>query len=90
MLLSDEYVRAVLGEVDETDLSLESHRLIFRAVRTLHAAGEVVDYVTVKDHIRGLHLLRLVGGPSGILDLLGFAGEWVPIAYHVKVIKGEG
>lgn len=89
MLLSEASADLVLSRTEESNFFTKKHRLIFRAIKRLHADGTVIDYITVKDLIREWRQLRRVGGPNGILALLGRVVEGMPLKYYVKVLRGR-
>lgn len=51
------------------DFSLEKHRLIFRAMVNLHAAGQAIDRVSVATHLQRLRQLEAVDGLSYLAAL---------------------
>lgn len=59
----------VAAELSDTDLSLEAHRRIYRAVLELYEAGIEVNYVTVAERLRAAGHLESVGGLSYLTEL---------------------
>jgi replicative DNA helicase len=70
LLLSSDAVGAVAEMALAADeFYRPAHQHLYEAIRTLAAAGEPVDAVTVADELRRAGLLEDIGGPGLLLDL---------------------
>lgn len=69
MLLSPDARREALNLLDASDFYTPAHQHIFHAVATMFENGEVVDPVTVCDHLTSAGLMDAVGGPAVLVSL---------------------
>jgi replicative DNA helicase len=73
-LLSPEYGAKVYGlclaqRITEAHFDTPAHRLMYRAIVTLHTDAEPVDIITVTNHLRDAGWLDDCGGPAYITDV---------------------
>jgi replicative DNA helicase len=59
----------VTGHVEEADFLRSDHRLIWRAIQTLHEQGRPFDAVTVAEWFEAQGLAERVGGGSYLIEL---------------------
>lgn len=76
----------VAAALDESDLGLERHRVIWRALMALHAAGRGVDYITVAEQLRAGRQLDTAGGLGYLVDL-DRGTPAVPIDAYLRVVR---
>lgn len=79
MLVEPTAASVAMAIVEEDDFYREVHRIIFRAMMTLHSRNEAVDLVTVGAELRRRAQLENVGGGEYLTALIG----QVPTAAHV-------
>jgi transcriptional regulator with XRE-family HTH domain len=63
-----------------------AHRLIFAAIRDLHAQAEPVDFISVTDKLRAQDQLDRAGGSSYILSLVHSIPTTANIGHYVSII----
>lgn len=86
-MLLDSGAIDVAEHLDLSDLYIESHRTIFAAIRSLHAAGGEFDTLTLADSLRKAGRLDSVGGMSYLTDLTGHTWRTSDVSSYIKVIK---
>jgi replicative DNA helicase len=69
MLLDKDAIDTAMEQVAEPDFYLDSHRLVFRVLATLMAAGAPVDMVSVVEELKREGHLEAVGGATYISSL---------------------
>jgi len=91
MMVSETAVASVIVDVHLTDLDFyrERHRLIFRAVHSLHARGEPVDALTVAEQLTQTGDLTEAGGK----ELVSSLASTVPVAgnadHYARIVKAN-
>jgi replicative DNA helicase len=91
MMVSETAVASVIVDVHLTDLDFyrERHRLIFRAVHSLHARGEPVDALTVTEQLTQTGDLTEAGGK----ELVSSLASTVPVAgnadHYARIVKAN-
>lgn len=61
-----------------------AHRLLYRVMLELHAAGHPVEYIALSQHLQDTALMDKVGGQGALAELLDF----VPTPAHYAYYKG--
>jgi replicative DNA helicase len=69
MLLDKDAIDTAMEQVAEPDFYMDSHRLVFRVLATLTAAGAPVDMVSVVEELKQEGHLEAVGGATYISSL---------------------
>ena len=91
MMVSETAVASVIVDVHLTDVDFyrERHRLIFRAVHSLHARGEPVDALTVSEQLTQMGDLTEAGGKDHVSSL----ASTVPVAgnadHYARIVKAN-
>ncbi|MCH4083181.1 MAG: replicative DNA helicase [Coriobacteriaceae bacterium] len=89
MLLSQEVLQECLVALNEDDFYLYSHKAIFRAMNELFDRGQVVDPVSLADHLRSTGNLDRVGGMAYILDLNTNSFSLASWQHHVEILHRD-
>ena len=89
MLLSQEVLQECLVALNEDDFYLYSHKAIFRAMNELFDRGQVVDPVSLADHLRSTGNLDKVGGMAYILDLNTNSFSLASWQHHVEILHRD-
>lgn len=94
MLLDPEpFHLAVEQKLVPEDFYKPAHQHVFAAVRTLAAAGEAVDVVTVADELRRARFLDEIGGLDFLVELqnatpsISSAGRYVTIVRDTSILR---
>jgi replicative DNA helicase len=91
MMVSETAVASVIVDVHLTDVDFyrERHRLIFRAIHSLHARGEPVDALTVSEQLTQMGDLTEAGGKDHVSSL----ASTVPVAgnadHYARIVKAN-
>src|SRR5918996_2620803 len=91
MMVSEPAVPSVIVDVHLTDIDFyrERHRLIFRAIHSLHARGEPVDALTVTEQLTQMGELAEAGGKDHVSSL----ASTVPVAgnadHYARIVKAN-
>jgi replicative DNA helicase len=91
MMVSETAVASVIVDVHLTDVDFyrERHRLIFRAIHSLHARGEPVDALTVTEQLTQMGDLAEAGGKDHVSSL----ASTVPVAgnadHYARIVKAN-
>jgi len=87
ILLDAQCFDAVCASIRGEDFSLEKHRRIYSAMRSLHEAGDPVDRVTVMHELMRLGTLESVDGVSYINSLDEGIPQIINIDAYVKIVQ---
>ena len=91
MMVSETAVASVIVDVHLTDVDFyrERHRLIFRAIHSLHSRGEPVDALTVSEQLTQTGDLTEAGGKDHVSSL----ASTVPVAgnadHYARIVKAN-
>jgi replicative DNA helicase len=91
MMVSETAVASVIVDVHLTDIDFyrERHRLIFRAIHSLHSKGEPVDALTVTEQLTQLGDITEAGGK----ELVSSLASTVPVAgnadHYARIVKAN-
>ena len=91
MMVSETAVASVIVDVHLTDVDFyrERHRLIYRAIHSLHARGEPVDALTVSEQLTQMGDLTEAGGKDHVSSL----ASTVPVAgnadHYARIVKAN-
>lgn len=89
MLISQDILQECLVELDPTDFYLYSHRSIFLAMREMFDRGQLVEPISLADHLRSSGLLDKVGGASYLIDLNGNSLSLPSWHHHVEILHRD-
>jgi len=73
--------------ITEEDFYRGSHRMIYQAMVELSDANEVVDQITLTEHLKSKGQLEQVGGGAYVAELVQAVPSASNIRYHCKIVK---
>jgi replicative DNA helicase len=86
MMLEKDAVAPVFDILKEESFYVESHQLVFKAIKTLFARTEPVDLLTVTEELRRQGNLEKVGGAFAITDLTNRVTSAANVEFHSRII----
>ncbi len=89
LLLDADAMTRIEDVVDDTMFFREGHRVIFRAMRTLHTRNQAIDVVTLGDHLTGAGELERSGGLEYLSELLDVVPTAANISYHARIVRDK-
>lgn len=89
MLIEMDSVADSIARLDVNDFSLETHRIIYKAMLDLHKDGNPVDLHTVTSAMRKLRKLDAIGGPSYLAGLTEGLPRRLNVEHRVKAVKDK-
>lgn len=89
IMLSDEAYHRVADILDTGDFFIESHQLIWRAIKFLSEKGKPVDSVTVGDFLVKRGYGHVVDGGSYLIDLVSNTPSAANIEAYAEIVKDK-
>jgi replicative DNA helicase len=89
LMLDNEAWLQVAEHINETDFYRNDHRLIFRAIAGLSAAGKPSDVVTVAEALEASGELERVGGLAYVAALAENTPSAANIAAYADIVRGR-
>ena len=86
ILLSPNCIQIVREHVSADSFTQEPHRLIFRAACSMHDAGKVIDFLTLKDELKQRGDLDRVGGVTFLGDLSSHIPTSANVQYYAAIV----
>ena len=80
-------VRALSGNLNETDFYRHSHKLVFRAIRRLYDDGIDVDTITLSNKMKKDGTFDKSGGFEFINELTGFVLSATNVDSYISIVK---
>ena len=71
------------------DFYLQTHQVIFAAMRELFEQARPVDMITLTDHLQATARLEAAGGPAGISTLAGRISTAANVGYWSVIVKDK-
>ena len=91
ILLDNQALYKALEVISSDEFYLPKHRRIFEAMITLLTEqNQVVDLVTLSDHLQHAGALEAVGGSAYLTDLAQAVATAASVTYHAKLIHETG
>ncbi|TLY46160.1 MAG: replicative DNA helicase [Nitrospirae bacterium] len=91
ILLDNQALYKALEVISSDEFYLPKHRRIFEAMITLLTEqNQVVDLVTLSDHLQHAGALEGVGGSAYLTDLAQAVATAASVTYHAKLIHETG
>ncbi len=86
IMLDNTALDKAIEKIMPDDFYKESHRKIFTAMIELIGKGEVIDLITLPEHLNRKDELYNVGGHAYISSLLSVVPNAANIGYHAKIV----
>jgi len=83
---ADAVVKAV-EILDDTMFFREAHRRLYRAMIRLWEQGEVIDVVTLSEHLKSAGDFESVGGAAYLAQLMDAVPTAANIEYHARIVR---
>ncbi|MES2829650.1 MAG: replicative DNA helicase [Bacteroidota bacterium] len=87
MLLEKDAIQEILGFILNDEVFYkDEHRIIFRAIKSLHEDFKAVDFITVTQELSRTGELVLVGGAYKVTELTMKINSAVNITFHAQIL----
>ena len=87
ILLDNGSMAKAMELLTEEDFYRTSHRKIYQTMLELSEHGEVIDQITMTEHLKGRGELESVGGSAYIAELVQIVPSAANIKYHCKIVR---
>ena len=89
ILMDSAYYRKVVGKLEPQDFSLDSHRIIFNAMRELDEDGSAIQIVLLVERLRATKMLQKIStSPVAYLASLTEGLPWHPaIKDYLRIVR---
>ena len=85
----DEAMAKAMEHVSDQDFYRTAHRKIYQAMLDLSEHGEVIDHITLTEHLRVKGDLESVGGAAYLAELVQVVPTAANIRYHCKIVRDK-
>lgn len=89
ILLDNSSLAKAMEMLTEEDLYRTAHRKIYLAMLDLFELGEVIDHITLTEHLKTKGELEVVGGAAYLAELVQIVPTAANIRYHCKIVRGK-
>lgn len=86
VLIDNVALSKVGGLLTEEDFYRTAHRIIYRAMLDLTEHGQVIDQITLTEHLKTKGELESIGGAAYLAELLLSAPSATNIKYHAQIV----
>ncbi len=90
ILLDNQALYKALEVISPDEFYLPKHRRIFEAMIALGEQTQVIDLVTLSDHLQHVGALEATGGSAYLTDLAQAVATAASVTYHAKLIHETG
>src|SRR5437867_3730981 len=90
VLLDNQALYKALEVISPDEFYLPKHRKIFEAMIALAEHNQVIDLVTLSDHLQHAGALEAIGGNGYLTDLAQADATAASVTYHAKLIHETG
>jgi replicative DNA helicase len=87
MFLDPDAVVKAIEVLDDSMFFREGHRRLYRAMVRLWEQGEVIDAVTLSEHLKSTGDFESVGGAPYLAQLLDAVPTAANIEYHARIVR---
>jgi replicative DNA helicase len=87
ILLDNASMAKAMEALTEEDFYRTSHRRIYQGMLELSERGEVIDQITLTEHLKARGELEGVGGSAYIAELVQIVPTAANIKYHCKIVR---
>jgi replicative DNA helicase len=89
ILLDNEAVHEIAGELRPDDFYVPAHRRLFEAMVSLKDANQPVDITTLSDYLKSRDLLDSIGGPVVLAEIADYEATAANITYYSKIVRDK-
>ena len=89
ILLDNESMAKAMEILTEEDFYRTAHRKIYVAMLELSESGEVIDHITLTEHLKGRGELEAVGGSAYLAELVQMVPTAANIKYHCRIVRDK-
>lgn len=90
ILLDNQSLYKTLEILDPEEFYRPAHKRIFKAMVELSEQNQVIDLVTLTDHLQRSEALEGIGGSAYLTDLAQSVATAAGVAYHARLIHDAG
>ena len=89
ILLDNESIHEIAGELAPDDFYLPAHRRLFSAMITLKDGNQPVDLTTLSDYLKSHELLDSIGGPVVLAEIADYEATAANIAHYSRIVRDK-
>ncbi|WP_447974348.1 replicative DNA helicase [Nitrospira sp. Kam-Ns4a] len=89
VLLDNAALAKAMELLTEDDFYRTAHKKIFQAMLELSEHGEVIDLITLSEHLKTRGELEAVGGAAYLAELVQVVPSAANIRYHSKIVRDK-
>lgn len=89
VLLENSSMSKAMEILTEEDFYKTAHRKIYLGMLDLSEHGEVIDQITLTEHLKGKGMLESVGGAAYLAELVQAVPTAANIRYHCKIVRDK-
>ena len=89
ILLDNEAMAKAMEVITEEDFYRTAHRKIFLAMLGLAEHGEVIDQITLSEHLKTKTELEVIGGSAYLAELVQVVPTAANIKYHCRIVRDK-
>lgn len=87
MILEPNTIPAVIHVLTRQHFFRPEHETIFTSIEALFRSNEIIDLITISNHLRKKGELEMIGGPAYLANLTGKVSSSVNIEYHAALLN---
>ena len=89
ILLDNEAIHEIAGELRPDDFYVPAHRRLFAAMSSLKDANQPVDLTTLSDYLKSRDLLDSIGGPVVLAEIADYEATAANIAHYSRIVRDK-
>ena len=89
ILLDDNKIHEVVGEVTPDDFYAPAHRRLFSAMVSLKDANQPVDLTTLSDYLKSHELLDSIGGSMKLAEIADYEATAANISHYSRIVRDK-
>ena len=89
ILLDDNKIHDVVGEVTPDDFYAPAHRRLFSAMVSLKDANQPVDLTTLSDYLKSHELLDSIGGSMKLAEIADYEATAANITHYSRIVRDK-
>lgn len=87
VMIEEQAAELVIGELPEEAFYHPRHRIIYGAMKDLHAENIAIDLLTVSERLKAHKHLDEIGGPAYLAELTQLVGAGTHLEYYINILK---